>query len=96
MALGAPAARRVRRAGSRHPHDVGRARRVAALDLSEVVLAGPDELLAPLVPVVERTLAARLLPSPTTPISVRLADSPHDIVLRGAAALVLWDRLGVV
>ncbi|MGL5852947.1 MAG: ROK family protein [Phycicoccus sp.] len=69
---------------------------VAALDLSEVVLAGPDELLAPLVPVVERTLAARLLPSPTTPISVRLADSPHDIVLRGAAALVLWDRLGVV
>ncbi|MGL5816720.1 MAG: ROK family protein [Phycicoccus sp.] len=69
---------------------------VAALDLSEVVLAGPDELLAPLVPVVERTLAARLLPSPTTPLSVRLAASPHDIVLRGAAALVLWDRLGVV
>lgn len=68
---------------------------VAALDLSEVVLAGPEDLLAPLVPVVERTLAARLLPSPTAPLTVRLAGSPQDIVLRGAAAQVLWDRLGV-
>jgi predicted NBD/HSP70 family sugar kinase len=69
---------------------------VAALDLSEVVLAGPAELLAPLVPVVDRTLAERLLPSPGSPLTVRLATSPQDIVLRGAAALVLWDRLGVV
>ena len=69
---------------------------VAALDLSEVVLAGPEDLLAPLVPVVRSTLAERLLPSPGSPVTVRLATSPRDIVLRGAAALVLWDRLGVV
>ena len=69
---------------------------VAALDLSEVVLAGPEELLTPVAPVVERTLAERLLPSPGSPLTVRLATSPEDIVLRGAAALVLWDRLGVV
>src|SRR6188508_1322286 len=69
---------------------------VAALDLSEVVLAGPEELLAPVLPVLERTLAARLLADPDAPLSVRLAASPEDIVLRGAAAVVLWDRLGVV
>jgi predicted NBD/HSP70 family sugar kinase len=69
---------------------------VAALDLSEVVLAGPAELLDPVVPVVERTLAERLLPGAGAPPTVRLATSPQDNVLRGAAALVLWDRLGVV
>ena len=69
---------------------------VAALDLSEVVLAGPAELLEPVVPVVARSLADRLLPSLDTPLTVRLATSPEDIVLRGAAASVLWDRLGVV
>ena len=69
---------------------------VAALDLSEVVLAGPEDLLAPVVPVLERTLSARLLEDPEHPLSVRLAGRPQDIVLRGAAALVLWDRLGVV
>ena len=37
-----------------------------------------------------------LLEDPEHPLSVRLAGRPQDIVLRGAAALVLWDRLGVV
>ena len=69
---------------------------VAALDLSEVVLAGPEELLAPVVPILERTLSERLLKDPEHSLSVRLARSPQDIVLRGAAALVLWDQLGVV
>ena len=69
---------------------------VAALDLSEVVLAGPEDLLAPVLPVLERTLSQRLLADPDAPLSVRLAGSPQDIVLRGAAAVVLWDQLGVV
>ncbi|HEU5242113.1 MAG TPA: ROK family transcriptional regulator [Ornithinibacter sp.] len=69
---------------------------VAALDLSEVVLAGPEELLRPVLPVLERTLSERLLKDPEHPLTVRLAGSPQDIVLRGAAALVLWDQLGVV
>ncbi|MGB7819610.1 MAG: ROK family transcriptional regulator, partial [Ornithinibacter sp.] len=63
---------------------------------SEVVLSGPAELVAPLVAVVERTLGERLLSPAGFPLSVRLAGSPQEIVLRGAAALVLWDRLGVV
>ena len=50
---------------------------VAALDLSEVVLAGPEELLAPVLPVLERTLAQRLLADPDAPLSVRLAASPR-------------------
>ena len=69
---------------------------VAALDLSEVVLAGPQDLLDPVLPVLRRTLAERLLADPEAPLTVRLAGSPQDIVLRGAAALVLWDQLGVV
>ena len=40
--------------------------------------------------------AKQLLADPEAPLTVRLAGSPQDIVLRGAAALVLWDQLGVV
>ncbi len=68
---------------------------VGVLDLSEVVLAGPPDLLAPLVPVLAETLSARLLTTTGLPLSVRLASSTKDLVLRGAAALVLWDQLGV-
>ena len=70
---------------------------VAALDLSEVVLAGPEELLAPVLPVLERTLAAAPARGPRrTRCPSGSPDHPQDIVLRGAAALVLWDQLGVV
>jgi len=69
---------------------------VAALDLSEVVLTGPDHLLdGVLREAVEQTLRARLLARTTTHLSVRLAHQSDDIVLRGAAVLVLWDQLGV-
>ena len=40
---------------------------VAALDLSEVVLAGPEELLGPVLPVLERTLAAAPARGPRCP-----------------------------
>ena len=69
---------------------------VAALDLSEVVLSGPEHLLGGVLrEAVEQTLRSRLLARTTTDLSVRLAQSPDDIVLRGAAVLVLWDQLGV-
>jgi predicted NBD/HSP70 family sugar kinase len=69
---------------------------VAALDLSEVVLSGPERLLGGvLLDSMERTLRARLLARPTTDLTVRLAHQSDDIVLRGAAVLVLWDQLGV-
>jgi predicted NBD/HSP70 family sugar kinase len=69
---------------------------VAALDLSEVVLSGPEHLVGgALRDAVEETLRARLLARPEADLSVRLADRSDDIVLRGAAVLVLWEQLGV-
>jgi len=69
---------------------------VAALDLSEVVLSGPEHLLGGVLrDAVEETLRARLLARTTTDLTVRLAHRSDDIVLRGAAVLVLWDQLGV-
>ena len=69
---------------------------VAVLDLAEVVLSGPGHLLdGPLRDSVEQTLHDRLLARPEADPIVRIAHDPDDIVLRGAAVLVLWDQLGV-
>ncbi|MDV3220536.1 ROK family transcriptional regulator [Intrasporangium sp.] len=69
---------------------------VAALDLSEVVLTGPENLLrGVLLRTLEETLRSRVLARPTDTLSVRLARDSDDIVLRGASVLVLWDQLGV-
>ena len=70
---------------------------VAVLDLAEVVLSGPGHLLdGPLRDSVEQTLHDRLLVRPESGLRVRIARDADDIVLRGAAVLVLWDQLGVV
>ena len=69
---------------------------VAALDLAEVVLSGPGHLLdGTLRDSVEQTLHDRLLARPEADLTVRIAPDSDDIVLRGAAVLVLWDQLGV-
>ncbi|MGM7776887.1 ROK family transcriptional regulator [Arthrobacter sp. KNU-44] len=69
---------------------------VGALDLAEVVLSGPRELLeGPLLNAVQQTLLERLLHQDPSPVSVRLAEEAQDIVLRGAAVMVLWNQLGV-
>lgn len=69
---------------------------VGALDLAEVVLSGPRELLeGPLLNAVQQTLLERLLHQDPSPVSVRLAAEAQDIVLRGAAVMVLWNQLGV-
>lgn len=69
---------------------------VGALDLAEVVLSGPRELLeGPLLDAVQQTLLERLLHQDPAPVSVRLAADAQDIVLRGAAVMVLWNQLGV-
>ncbi|WP_442544497.1 ROK family transcriptional regulator [Arthrobacter sp. KN11-1C] len=69
---------------------------VGALDLGEVVLSGPRELLeGPLLNAVQQTLLERLLHQDPSPVSVRLAADAQDIVLRGAAVMVLWNQLGV-
>lgn len=69
---------------------------VGALDLADVVLCGPTDLLnGPLLDSTQRTLRERLLPQQPPALTVRLASGPEDIVLLGTAVLVLWNRLGV-
>lgn len=69
---------------------------VAALDLAEVVISGPEELVdGPLVAAVDETLRRRMLSRNASSLQVRVAAAPDDIVLRGAGVLVLWDQWGV-
>ncbi|MBP3977703.1 ROK family transcriptional regulator [Microbacterium sp. BLY] len=68
---------------------------VAALDLSEVVLSGPAELLdGTLIDAAVETLHARTLEGVFEDVLVRLTHQ-DDIVLRGAAVMVLSGQLGV-
>lgn len=69
---------------------------VAALDLSEVVISGPHELVeGTLLASVDETLRRRMLARNASSLQVRVAADPDDIVLRGAGVLVLWDQWGV-
>jgi len=74
---------------------IGIAPIVAALDLSEVVLSGPAELLdGVLVDAAIETLHARTLEGVFEDVRIRLT-AQDDIVLRGAAVMVLSSQLGV-
>jgi len=69
---------------------------VGALDVSEVVLAGPERLIdGPLIEAATATLAARTLPDFHGHVTVRRSGLGPDIVIRGAAVMVLSARLGV-
>jgi predicted NBD/HSP70 family sugar kinase len=70
---------------------------VGALDVSEIVLSGPPELLGgPLADQAVETLRARTLaPSADDAVRVRMTEQGQDIVLRGAAVMVLSGQLGV-
>ncbi|MBS1906695.1 MAG: ROK family transcriptional regulator [Actinobacteria bacterium] len=68
---------------------------VAALDLSEIVLSGPADLLAgTLIDAAGRTLAERTLDGVFDDLVIRLT-AQEDIVLRGTAVMVLSGQLGV-
>lgn len=70
---------------------------VGMLSLDEIVLAGPPELLegalaeAALGEVIRRTM-----PESHDRLAIRLTDQGDALILRGAAALVLRERLGLV
>lgn len=69
---------------------------VGVLDLSEIVLSGPAELLdGALSAATISTLRTRTLAEFHDGIDVRLSAEGDDIVLRGAAVMVLAGRLGV-
>ncbi|MET0977025.1 MAG: ROK family transcriptional regulator [Leifsonia sp.] len=69
---------------------------VGALDLSEIVLSGPTELLdGPLATAAIETIRTRTLAEFTGSLSVRMTTQGQDIVLRGASVMVLSGQLGV-
>jgi len=69
---------------------------VAALDLPEIVLAGPAELIdGPLIAAAAETLRARTLPDSHGHVVLRRSGLGPDIVIRGAAVMVLSALLGV-
>jgi predicted NBD/HSP70 family sugar kinase len=69
---------------------------VGALDLSEVVLSGPPELLdGTLARATAETLRSRTFAVLHDGIRVRMTEQGQDIVLRGAAVMVLSGQLGV-
>lgn len=69
---------------------------VATLDLSEIVLSGPADLLdGPLSTATVETIRARTLAPFHEGVRVRMTAHGQDIVLRGAAVMVLSGQLGV-
>lgn len=84
----------LRRAGERL--GIALAPVVGALDLAEVVLSGPAHLLdGPLEAAARETLHARTMPEFHGDLTLRRSTLGQDIVMRGAAAMVLAGRLGV-
>jgi len=69
---------------------------VGALDLAEVVLTGPEDLVdGALITATADTLRARTLAEFHGHVQLRRSDLGQDIVTRGAAVMVLSARLGV-
>jgi predicted NBD/HSP70 family sugar kinase len=95
-AAGTPAERTaiLREAGERL--GIAMAPVVGALDLAEVVLSGPAELLdGDLAEAAADTLRTRTMAEFHGDLTVRMTALGQDIVMRGAAAMVLSGQLGV-
>ncbi|MDF1604254.1 ROK family transcriptional regulator [Nocardioides sp. YIM 152315] len=69
---------------------------VGTLNLHELVLSGPQELLdGPLREAADRTIRERTMPVSSAGLVVRTSTLGEDVVLVGAAVLVLSGQLGV-
>ncbi len=91
---GEPIAPVLREAGQRL--GVALAPIIGALNLSEVVLSGPTELLdGPLIDAVGETIRNRTMAGFHSDATLRMTDLGRDIVVRGSAILVLSGQLGV-
>lgn len=94
IAGGEPRDEVLRRAGERL--GIALAPIVGALNLSEVVLSGPAELLdGALAAATLSTLRQRTMEQFHGDLAVRMTTLGDDIVMRGAAVMVLSARLGV-
>lgn len=93
-AAGRPAELVLREAGQRL--GVALAPVVGALNLSELVLAGPEELLDGVVlEAFRETLRNRTMEGFHSGVTVRMTSQGRDIVLRGCVVMVLSAQLGV-
>jgi predicted NBD/HSP70 family sugar kinase len=69
---------------------------VAALNLHEVVIAGPPDLLdGELREALDATIRERVMAASAADLVVRMSPLGDDVVLVGAAVLVLSGELGV-
>lgn len=69
---------------------------VGALDLAEVVLSGPEELLeGALLGAVRTTLDNRTMAGFHSATTIRMTSQGRDIVLRGCVIMVMSAQLGV-
>ena len=69
---------------------------VGALNLSEIVLAGPEELVGDaLAEATLEILQRRTLPESHRGLTIRTSSQGSDLILRGATALVLQAQLGI-
>ncbi len=69
---------------------------VATLNITDIVASGPDELLGgALLDAAAATIRERTLPRSHRTLRVGLSSLGEDGALRGAAVLVLSDRLGI-
>ncbi|WP_265520966.1 ROK family transcriptional regulator [Oerskovia flava] len=69
---------------------------VSALNLAEVLLSGPADLLdGPLREQALETVRQRTMPAISAELELRMASLDEDVVLAGAAVLVLSGQLGV-
>ncbi|MCW2832734.1 MAG: hypothetical protein JWN68_687 [Nocardioides sp.] len=69
---------------------------VGMLNLHEIVLSGPTELLdGPLRDAADRTIRARTMPVSSEGLLIRTSTLGEDVVIVGAAVLVLAGELGV-
>lgn len=69
---------------------------VSALNLAEVLLSGPRDLLdGALREAVSQTIRERTMPAINADLQIRMATLDEDVVLSGAAVLVLSAQLGV-
>src|SRR4051794_37336245 len=69
---------------------------VGTLNLHELVLSGPPELLdGPLLEATDRSIRQRTMPVSSAGLVVRTSTLGEDVVLVGAAVLVLAGQLGV-
>lgn len=94
QAAGADATPILREAGQRL--GIALAPVVGALNLSEIVLSGPAHLLdGPLTEATIHTLRNRTMAENHATLALRMTTLGQDIVLRGAAVLVLSGQLGV-